>query len=303
MIHTPHVDWFAISTILVLLGASFVALLGAVLVPDRHARAFAATVSSLGFAGGLVTSIWLYVDERRRPSRRLGRLLPRPLDDALADHPLRDRPRDHARRRRADRARARRAHLRVLLASARVDGRHGVLRRLREPDGDVPRARVVLDRALRHVRDRLRRRGLARGRAEVPDHRLVRLGGAALRVGARLRRYRAHRLRARSRSRRRAGPRGRRAARARPRDDHRRPRLQVFGGAVPHVDARRLRGRADDGDGVHVGGDEGRGVRARLPRVADGVPAGAAPLELGVRRASPSRRSRSGTSRRSCSGT
>ena len=32
MISTPHVDWFSISTILVLLGASFVALLSAVLV-------------------------------------------------------------------------------------------------------------------------------------------------------------------------------------------------------------------------------------------------------------------------------
>jgi len=61
VIHTPHVDWFAISTILVLLGASFVALLGAVLVPAPARRAFAASVASLGFAGGLVTSIWLYV--------------------------------------------------------------------------------------------------------------------------------------------------------------------------------------------------------------------------------------------------
>ena len=62
MIHTPHVDWFAISTILVLLGASFVALLGAVLVPAGARRAFGATVSGAGFAGGLLTSIWLYVD-------------------------------------------------------------------------------------------------------------------------------------------------------------------------------------------------------------------------------------------------
>jgi NADH-quinone oxidoreductase subunit N len=62
VIHTPHVDWFAISTILVLLGASFVALLGAVLIPARARRAFAASVSALGFVGGLVTSIWLYVD-------------------------------------------------------------------------------------------------------------------------------------------------------------------------------------------------------------------------------------------------
>ncbi|MES1246341.1 MAG: NADH-quinone oxidoreductase subunit N [Actinomycetota bacterium] len=62
MIHTPHVDWFSISTILVLLGASFLALLSAVLVPRGSRRATAATISALGFVGGLVTSIWLYVD-------------------------------------------------------------------------------------------------------------------------------------------------------------------------------------------------------------------------------------------------
>jgi NADH-quinone oxidoreductase subunit N len=62
MIHTPHVDWFSISTLLVLLGASFLALLGAVLVPRAARRAVAAAIAGLGFAGGLVTSIWLYVD-------------------------------------------------------------------------------------------------------------------------------------------------------------------------------------------------------------------------------------------------
>ena len=62
MIATPHVDWFAISTILVLLGASFAALLSAVLVPRSWRRQFAAGVAALGFAGGLVTSIWIYVD-------------------------------------------------------------------------------------------------------------------------------------------------------------------------------------------------------------------------------------------------
>ena len=62
MIHTPHVDWFAISTILVLLGASFVTLLSAVLVPRPARRAVAASISGLGFVGGLVTSVWLYVD-------------------------------------------------------------------------------------------------------------------------------------------------------------------------------------------------------------------------------------------------
>jgi NADH-quinone oxidoreductase subunit N len=62
MIHTPHVDWFALSTILALLGASGIALLSAVLVPRPYRRAFAATVAGLGCVGGLVTSIWLYVD-------------------------------------------------------------------------------------------------------------------------------------------------------------------------------------------------------------------------------------------------
>ena len=62
MIQTPHVDWFALSTILVLLGASFIALLSAVLVPRAHRRAFAATVAALGCVGGLITSVWLYVD-------------------------------------------------------------------------------------------------------------------------------------------------------------------------------------------------------------------------------------------------
>ncbi len=62
MIQTAHVDWFALSTILVLLGASFIALLSAVLVPRSYRRTFAATVAGLGCVGGLVTSIWLYVD-------------------------------------------------------------------------------------------------------------------------------------------------------------------------------------------------------------------------------------------------
>ena len=52
----------------------------------------------------------------------------------------------------------------------------------------------------------------------------------------------------------------------------RRPRLQGVGRAVPPVDARRLRGRADAGHGVHGGGDEGRRARrvpALLRRRAD----------------------------------
>jgi NADH-quinone oxidoreductase subunit N len=62
MIQTPHIDWFALATILALLAASFVSLLGAVLVPARHRRMFGGIVTKLGFLGGLVASIWLYVD-------------------------------------------------------------------------------------------------------------------------------------------------------------------------------------------------------------------------------------------------
>ena len=55
-----------------------------------------------------------------------------------------------------------------------------------------------------------------------------------------------------------AGPPRRRAPRRGPGADHRRARVQGLGGAVPHVDARRLRGRADARDRLHVGCDEDR---------------------------------------------
>ena len=44
-----------------------------------------------------------------------------------------------------------------------------------------------------------------------------------------------------------------------------RVRVQGFVGAVPHVDARRVPGGTDSGDGVHVRGDEDRGVRGARP--------------------------------------
>ena len=62
-------------------------------------------------------------------------------------------------------------------------------------------------------------------------------------------------------TRRRAGPRDDVLLARRPRDDPRRARLQGLGRAVPHVDAGRLRGRADAGDGVHGRGDEDRRAR------------------------------------------
>ncbi len=62
MIATPHVDWFSIATILVLLGSAGIALLGAVLVPKQWRRGFAATIAVLGSLGAIVAAVWLYVD-------------------------------------------------------------------------------------------------------------------------------------------------------------------------------------------------------------------------------------------------
>src|SRR5205085_929637 len=101
--------------------------------------------------------------QRRRAHDRLRRLLPRPLDRVGADHPLRYRPGHDARRRRA-RARLgthrgprppRRPHRGVLRAAPRLGRRNDVFRRRGKSHDALPLARVVLDRALRHVRDRL----------------------------------------------------------------------------------------------------------------------------------------------------
>ena len=61
--------------------------------------------------------------------------------------------------------------------------------------------------------------------------------------------------------------RGRHAVRGRDRADRHRARVQGVGGAVPPVDARRLRGRADADHRVHGGGDEGGRVRGADPAV------------------------------------
>jgi NADH-quinone oxidoreductase subunit N len=62
VINTPSIDWFGLGPILALTGASFVALLCAVLVPRAARRVAAAGCSVAGFTAGLVLAIWLYVD-------------------------------------------------------------------------------------------------------------------------------------------------------------------------------------------------------------------------------------------------
>ena len=71
----------------------------------------------------------------------------------------------------------------------------------------------------------------------------------------------------------------------------RRPLLQGVRGALPPVDARRLRGRADPGHGVHGGDHEGRGASGVFLRFFD--VALIASAAAGARRWRCSRRSRS----------
>ena len=71
----------------------------------------------------------------------------------------------------------------------------------------------------------------------------------------------------------------------------RRPRLQGRGGAVPHVDARRVPGRAHADHELHGVRDEDRGVRRAPARVPGRVPA--LQERLAARRSGSSPRSRS----------
>jgi NADH-quinone oxidoreductase subunit N len=59
-IATPHIDWFALSAPLALLGAGSVDLLAAVLLPKSWRRGFGATVCVVGFAGAIVAAALLY---------------------------------------------------------------------------------------------------------------------------------------------------------------------------------------------------------------------------------------------------
>ena len=142
--------------------------------------------------------------------------------------------------------------------------RHGRARRGAEPGHVLRRPRAALDPALRPLRAR---RCAASSSLESGLKYLIigSLGSATLLYGLAL-----HLRRAPARptspaiaaAARRRGPRRRPAGADRHRAGGRRPRLQGLGRAVPPVDARRLRGRADAGHRVHGGRDQGRRVRA-----------------------------------------
>jgi NADH-quinone oxidoreductase subunit N len=82
-IQTPHVDWFALSPSLVLLGASAVCLLAAVLMPKRHRRWFTAWVTAGAFVGAFVAAALLY-DRSPHPELLIGDAIVRDRYGALA---------------------------------------------------------------------------------------------------------------------------------------------------------------------------------------------------------------------------
>ena len=130
----------------------------------------------------------------------------------------------------------------------------------------------------------MRREGSLESGLQVPDRRLARLGDAALRDGLHLRRLGLDRLR-RDRKGDRADRRARRSADpGRDRDDGGRPGLQDLDRALPPVDARRLRGRADPGDELHGGGDQGGGLRGLRPLLRRRPRAAGRRLAAGARR-------------------
>ncbi len=83
MISTPHVDWFALAPTLSLLGASGIALLGAVLVPRAAVRAFSVAVTGAGFVVSAVFAAFLF-DRSADPTLLLSESMTRDRLGALA---------------------------------------------------------------------------------------------------------------------------------------------------------------------------------------------------------------------------
>ena len=214
----------------------------------------------LALAGLLVAGVangWLYSGvaeggtaamiavDRLRPLRQLG-LHPR--------RGLRDR------RRAPLRGATEAAGGRVLLARTLRDGRHDGHGGVARPDAHLPRPRADVDRGLRACGVQPPGPQVRRGRTEVLPPRRLRERVPALRDRAPLRGRGEHQPpRHIGGAHRRCGRGG--SPRSRSGSPHDRPRLQGLGGALPHVDARRLRGCADPGDGLHGRGRQGGRLR------------------------------------------
>ena len=255
----PHIDWKAFSPFLALAVGGLVVLLVGLFRPAAIRERVVPALTVITFACTIAACIWRF----HHPTSIISGALR--IDDLALelDHAVRGRgDRDRAdvlARGRPARVRARR----VLRAAAVQRARDGGVRLGPEPDHAVPRNRAAVDPAVHPVRLGVPARGLARVGAEVPGHRLGRLGHAGVRAGAGLRRHRLDRLR-RDRQRAIAEQALRRRAREpdgadRPRADDRRVRVQGVGGAVPPVDPRRLRGRPHPDHRVHGDRHQGRG--------------------------------------------
>jgi NADH-quinone oxidoreductase subunit N len=67
-ISTPSIDWYALAPVSILLAASAVCLLAAVLLPESWKRPFSAVVTGAAFAGAAVTAALLFDDSARPAS-------------------------------------------------------------------------------------------------------------------------------------------------------------------------------------------------------------------------------------------
>ena len=198
----PTIDWAAISPLIALTAGACLVLMVGLLRP-----AFARHAVVPGLTGA---------DARRRGrARRLavgreherdrGRAGDRRPDAGAADD-LRGRRARGGGAVAAVAGRGRGGRGRVPRAAARRRARHGRARGRDEPRVAVHRLRAALDPLVRHVRDGAAARDVARVRPEVPDRRVARVGGAALRPGAALRRDGLDGLRRDRRGRRRRSP-------------------------------------------------------------------------------------------------
>ena len=141
----------------------------------------------------------------------------------------------------------------------------------RPPAPGLHRPRAAVDLSVRPQRLPPRQPDLPGVGLQVPGGRRLRFGPAALRHRPPVRRHR-HLLAARhGRVRGHPAPGRQQAGAGRPGPGAGRSRLQAGPGAVPRLGARRLPGRADAGDGVPLGGAQGRraggaGAAGRVPR-------------------------------------
>ena len=193
VIARPHIDWFALAPVNSLLAASALALLCAVLAPRSSRKVVTATLCALGYATALGFAIALYVKSPHGHGVVVDAFRRDRLAELTGDHPGRlgaARDGDLVRERwREDHV----GEYYALLAAAGA----GMLffvgaNNLMTLFLGLEWFSICLYILCAIDRDRL---GGARGRAEVPHHRRVRLGSAAVRLGARLRRHGRARLR------------------------------------------------------------------------------------------------------------